>query len=206
MLKRLKIKIGRKIKLLKYNFSWLKIFSTLIGVVILTIAIWFGLNYDAIKKQIIPNATKEETAAATTHINDPNRLEAKSIGLVGRIIYPDTEEKLEKLLDNGINHMPESAVPGDNKNVVLTAHSSSLKAGPYQDIFSNINKLAIGDEISYFKDDVVYKYRVTEGKVISKTDLDFLNNLKNQNSLTLVTCWPIGTDLQRYVVVAKRVE
>jgi sortase A len=174
------------------------------ALVLFVVLAWIGLNFHALKEQFVPQA--ETTVNQTSVAPDPNRLEATTIGLVGRVLYPKTTAELNKSLDDGINHMPESSVPENNLGVFLTAHSSSLKPGPYRDIFSNINKLNIGDIIFLYRDGTPFKYTVSSKKIIAKEAVGELSAHRDLNQLVLITCWPIGTDLQRYIVVANREE
>jgi sortase A len=47
-----------------------------------------------------------------------------------------------------------------------------------------------------------YNYKVAETKIIKGGQVDYLSSNLNTNQLTLMTCWPPGTTLNRLVVIA----
>ena len=49
-----------------------------------------------------------------------------------------------------------------------------------------------------------FEYRVVEGKVVEKTALEYLKHT-DEETLTLMTCWPLGFENKRYIVRAKRI-
>jgi len=54
--------------------------------------------------------------------------------------------------------------------------------------------------IVYYKGEK-YEYRVIEGKVIEKTEVYYLERTPEE-TLHLMTCWPLGFNNQRYLVTA----
>ena len=60
-----------------------------------------------------------------------------------------------------------------------------------------------GDEIDIYYEGSKYRYTVTDKKIISSTDIDYLSSNLNTNQLTLMTCWPPGTTLKRLVIWQK---
>ena len=70
-----------------------------------------------------------------------------------------------------------------NGNVALASHNR----GSYAHYFKNINKLDIGDEITYQTKLGTRIYQVNEIEEISENDLSVLEDTKN-NTITLITC------------------
>jgi len=53
----------------------------------------------------------------------------------------------------------------------------------------------------------IYKYRVYESKVVESKEVEYLDyRLADKEVLILQTCWPLGTDWKRLLVLAKLVE
>jgi sortase A len=47
-----------------------------------------------------------------------------------------------------------------------------------------------------------YEYKVSEKRIVEPDDEWVFEDLSDSSSLTLSTCWPIGTDLSRLVIRA----
>lgn len=124
----------------------------------------------------------------------------------------ENEEDMLKDLENGINHYPKSASPGQNGNMVISGHSSNYiwAKGNYNHIFKNLDDLKAGDVIivkTIQKNGrvIIYSYKVNAKFVtLAYNEKIFANT--NEPTLTLSTCWPIGTNLKRLIVKAELVK
>ncbi|MBT3726804.1 sortase [bacterium] len=58
----------------------------------------------------------------------------------------------------------------------------------------------MGDEIIVYYNQEKYTYVIKEQNVIKPGDVSILKRDKNKKELTLMTCWPIGTTLNRLIV------
>jgi len=65
--------------------------------------------------------------------------------------------------------------------------------------------LAIGEKIILHLGDEQFTYEVSGQDVVASNEVDFVNNLKEENLLLLQTCWPPGTSWQRLFVRASPV-
>lgn len=106
---------------------------------------------------------------------------------------------------DNLSHFPGSALPGEVGNVFITGHSvlpEFTDTKNYRTIFSKLPDLEVGDVIDVNLNGQYYQYVVQYKKVVDPNDLSVLapisNNAKN---LTLMTCVPPGTSLQRMVVI-----
>jgi len=111
----------------------------------------------------------------------------------------------QKALTQGVAHAKGSGLPGFPGNVFIFAHSASnwYQANQYNAVFYLTNKLESGDQIIIYYENSKYVYTVTEKKIVAGTDINYLsNNNLNTKTLTLMTCWPPGTTLNRLVVMA----
>ena len=119
-------------------------------------------------------------------------------------IDPADEEKYDIALRDGVLLLPGKGEVGEPGNVVIYGHSSSDDIlGRYNTVFSKLNNLKNNDEIKIQKDGKNYIYFVTGKKIVAATDLSVLNQTTDE-TLTLITCWPIGTDKERLIVTAKQ--
>lgn len=99
----------------------------------------------------------------------------------------------------------EAAYPGEAGNVFLFGHSQ-IPGGDlshYKGVFNNLAQLENGDSITVFYQGKAYDYEVYEKRVVEKTALEYLAKTEEE-TLTLMTCWPLGLDVKRLIVRAKR--
>ena len=88
-------------------------------------------------------------------------------------------------------------------NIFIYGHSSSaIDSGPYSKIFVPLDKLQKNDEILVSYNNQEYNYQVVEKKIIDKNDVSVLKPTEKE-TLTLMTCWPIGTDQKRLIIRAE---
>ncbi len=97
--------------------------------------------------------------------------------------------------------------PGQVGNTVLSGHSSNdwLDQGSYKFIFARLDHLVAGDSIYVNYQSKRYTYTVTSSKVVAPTDVSSLVYQTNKPILTLITCTPLGTSLNRLLVTAQQV-
>jgi LPXTG-site transpeptidase (sortase) family protein len=110
-------------------------------------------------------------------------------------------------LNNLIGHFEYTAWLGETGNMVLGGHSTLENGAP--GIFSNLDELAIGDEITVTQGGITQTYQVTSSQYVGLTDLSVVYPTE-ADILTLMTCAGFnrasGEFEQRLVVVAQRVE
>lgn len=132
-------------------------------------------------------------------------LSIPSIGVSAPVVQgvdPANKEVYNEALQTGVAHMTGTALPGDNKgNIFIYGHSSASEASQYDKIFANLNGLQVDDAVFVNYKNKIYNYIVIDKKIVEKDDLSVLNQTKNE-TITLMTCWPVGTTDQRLVVTA----
>jgi sortase A len=99
------------------------------------------------------------------------------------------------------------AHPGEIGNTVIAGHSSNdlFDGGDYKFIFAQLEKLAVGDTIYANYKSTRYTYIITKKQVVGPDDVSKLVYKTSQPMLTLVTCTPLGTSLNRLLVTAKQI-
>jgi len=97
--------------------------------------------------------------------------------------------------------------PGQVGNTVLSGHSSNdvLDQGDYKFIFARLDHLVVGDTIFVNYQSIRYSYTVTKLQVVAPTDVSALVYPTTKPILTLITCTPLGTSLNRLLVTAEQV-
>lgn len=110
-----------------------------------------------------------------------------------------TDENLYR----GACHLSKTSFPigGVNSNTVIAAHRGLIR----NEMFKNIHKLEIGDEliITNLWEDL--KYKVCDIKIVNLSDISEVYIQENRDLVTLVTCHPYRINTHRYIVICERV-
>lgn len=108
-----------------------------------------------------------------------------------------------KELENGVIRYPGSAKPWEEGNSFIFGHSSNFPwmQWEYNDVFSLLDHVTYDDEVVVYYGQEKHTYKIRTKDVISPGDVSVLKDDGNDKSkLTLMTCWPIGTTLNRLVL------
>jgi len=100
-----------------------------------------------------------------------------------------------------------SSHPGQIGNTVIAGHSSNdlLDSGDYKFIFAQLDRLNTGDTIYANYQSKRYTYTVTKKEVVKPSEVSVLVYPTDKPILTLITCTPIGTSINRLLVTAEQV-
>lgn len=101
------------------------------------------------------------------------------------------------VLENNIGHFENTAMPGELGNFSIAGHRNTIN----NEVFRNIDKLQVGDEIKITTLTNIFQYKINEIFVTSPSDTDVLNQSLDEKTMTIVTCTNRGKD--RYIVKAK---
>lgn len=119
-------------------------------------------------------------------------------------VDPYDSQVYQRALTQGVAHAQGTAKPGQGSNIFIFSHSSAnfFEANRYNSVFYLLNKLETGDQIQVYFNDTLYTYTVSEKKLVSPTQVEYLNGSSETETLTLMTCWPPGTSAKRLIIVA----
>lgn len=120
------------------------------------------------------------------------RLQIPKINQDVPIVEGDGFEQLKK----GVGHNIFSANPGENGNVVLSAHNDI-----HGEIFRDLDQLEPGDKVIIFTEQQEYIYIVDQIKVVEPTRVDVMEPTENPTA-TLISCYPYLVDNKRIIVTA----
>jgi LPXTG-site transpeptidase (sortase) family protein len=167
---------------------------------------------------IAPFITPSRTVGATPLIisdDAPVGPEAKiiipKINVDAPVVYdvPTIEEhSIQEGLERGVVHYITTANPGEQGNAVIFGHSSNniLNKGNYKFVFVLLKNLDEGDVFYIQKDSKRYAYKVFEKKIVSPDNISVLNPVPGKTAtMTLITCDPPGTAINRLVIVAEQI-
>jgi sortase A len=124
-------------------------------------------------------------------------------------VTPDYDSQM-KAMENGVAYFGipgANSKPGQIGNTVLSGHSSNdvIDQGDYKFIFARLDHLAKGDTVYVNYQSKRYTYTVTNTEVVKPTDVSKLVYTTDKPVLTLITCTPLGTSLNRLLVTAEQV-
>jgi LPXTG-site transpeptidase (sortase) family protein len=157
---------------------------------------------------VLPTQTPMPTA---TPLPLPaTRLSIPAIGLNTSIVesYPIPQRDGSYIWDtpnNAVGHYDSSGNPGGGRNIVFNGHNNM--AG---EVFRDLNKLVPGDEIILLTDAGEFHYQVQQKVIIpyvgheAEADLQIgaMSAPQSSEMVTLISCWPYTTFINRIVVVA----
>ncbi len=132
----------------------------------------------------------------------------KNIPLIDVFHHQDEDyEKLEDTfmeeLKKGIVRYPWTAKPGETGNVFIFWHSSNYPwiQSEYNEVFALLDQLEAEDEIIIFYNQKKFVYRVTDKSIVKPGDVKTLRSRdQSKKEISLMTCWPIGTTIERIIV------
>lgn len=118
------------------------------------------------------------------------------------------KEKYLEALKYGVAQAAGSVRPGEVGNAYLFAHSALdfWNFGPYAMVFTLLNKLERGDRVVLFFRGQRYDYLVVNKEIVGGFNTEPLKRVYNEPMLTLQTCDPPGTPINRLIVTAKLVK
>lgn len=176
-------------------------FSIIIFIFILYPVAKVEINYSLNK----PKATINEIKPADTNFG----IVIPKIGANSKIIPhvdPYNSYIYQVALTKGVAQAKGTATPVEVGNMFLFSHSSAniLEAGRYNSIFYLLSKLEKKDEVYIYYKDKKYKYKVNDKKIIDAKDVSYLTMKTYKKVLTLMTCWPAGTNYKRLIIIAEQ--
>jgi LPXTG-site transpeptidase (sortase) family protein len=190
------------------------LFGLTMGLVVMAIMLFGFFN----ERFIAPFMTPSRTVTNTPIIIDPTNTASgpepliiiPKINVEIPVVYDVKtikEEDVQAGLERGVVHYVTTPNPGELGNSVIFGHSANniLNKGKYKFAFVLLRKLELGDTFYVQKDSKRYAYRVFEKKIVPPTDISVLNPTSKPATMTLITCDPPGTALNRLVVVGEQI-
>lgn len=126
----------------------------------------------------------------------PTRLVIPAINVDVPVVAGDGWEQLKK----GAGHHIGSANPGERGNCIISGHNDI-----FGEIFRDLEKLELEDEIIVYAGVQPFRYRVKAKRIVDPDDVSVMYPTSTP-VLTLITCYPYLVDTHRLVVIAELVE
>jgi sortase A len=121
------------------------------------------------------------------------RIQIPSINVDAPIVQGDGWEQLKK----GVGQYVGSPDPGQDGNVVLSAHNDV-----YGELFRYLDRLVPGDQIIVYTQQRQYVYVVDRTVLVKPTAVEVMAS-SGSPTVTLISCYPYLVDTQRIVVFAR---
>jgi sortase A len=113
-------------------------------------------------------------------------------------------------LKNGLAHFKGTPLPGDGGNSFIYGHSAvesffSRHQDDPETIFSKLENAELSDTIEITKDGFTYRYNVIKQTIIEPDEFDVISGKPGKETVTLMTCWPLGVGSKRLIVIGERI-
>ena len=132
-------------------------------------------------------------------------------GIMGYIEIPNIDLSLpiyhgtdEAVLQVAVGHLDWTSLPvgGESTHCVLSGH----RGLPSAKLFTNLDKLVVGDTFVIRILDEVLTYEVTKILIVEPTETEELTIREGEDLCTLVTCTPYGINTHRLLVCGRRTD
>ena len=133
------------------------------------------------------------------------------IGMMGYISIPKIKVEIpiyhgtsDIVLNSKVGHLEGSSLPvgGTSTHSVLSAH----RGLPTAKLFSDLNKLEVGDTFVITVLDRKLTYQVDKITIVKPNDITDLKIVEGEDYVTLLTCTPYGINSHRLLVRGTRIE
>ncbi|MFZ0981236.1 MAG: class D sortase [Candidatus Acidiferrales bacterium] len=152
-------------------------------------------TYQAVEQSKFESVNQNEGPHPVIEGGTIGELEIPRLGLKVTFVQGDTP----KILQRAVGHIPETALPGERGNVVLTGHRDTF--------FRSLRNIRPGDAITLRTFDGDFQYQVEFTTVVPPSDIQVLEP-SGENTLTLVTCFPfyyVGPAPNRFITRALQI-
>jgi len=155
---------------------------------------------------------KKQAIISLKPVNTDFAIVIEKIGVNAPIVHNVpvwNKDSYMEALKKGVAHASFSDYPDEiSSNVYLFAHSSLniFEHGKYATVFNLLRKVEKYDRIHIFYDNKIYIYEVVTKEIVRGWDTHPLKRHTIEPLLTIQTCDPPGTTLNRLVVTSRLVK
>jgi len=157
----------------------------------------FNLTYPLVEYKKIPNYNE------LFNIDNTGMMGYISIDKI-KVKLPIYHTTSSSVLNTSVGHLEGTSLPigGKSTHSVLSAH----RGLPSATLFTNLNKLEIGDIFVITILDRKLTYQVDNIVIVEPNDIENLEIIENEDYVTLITCTPYGLNTHRLLVRGTRIE
>jgi sortase A len=181
--------------------------ASAVAIIILILLYFFSLCVKpASTKQALSTIKNNKISISTSKISKFELIITKlgiSVPIIPNVDGSDKDGYFKALI-NGVAHYRGTSLPGNGSNTFIFGHSSSPEEmnGNFDKVFSKLNDLVLGDEIIINFNEKVFTYSVFDKKTVKPGNISVLNPT-DKEQITLMTCWPIGNNTERLIILAR---
>lgn len=174
------------------------------------------INFDELKEKAI-NYNKELNKLKEPLFNYDNLnnyydlLNINKDGMMGYLTIDKIKVELpiyhgtsNEVLNSSVGHLEGTSLPigGPSTHSVLSAH----RGLPSAKLFTNLDKLEIGDTFKITILDEVLNYQIDKIMIVKPNNRNNIKIEENKDYVTLLTCTPYGINTHRLLVRGTRIE
>jgi sortase A len=209
-------KVQHSAKKIRGSKHFVPIVAALVVVLIFVFLQYNRIFIATVSAYVSPGAISEQNIvidpSGDTSVSQDPRLVIPKINVDVPVIY-DVGNDYDSQMAAMAKGVADFAIPGASSrpgqvgNTVLSGHSSNdlFDTGDYKFIFAQLEKMSAGDTVYVNYQGKRYTYVVTKTEVVKPTDVSKLVYPTSKPILTLITCTPLGTSLNRLLVTAEQV-
>jgi len=120
------------------------------------------------------------------------------------------ERQMQVGLLYGVVSYPHAVAPGAQGTIVIAGHSSPpndrARESRFGSIFAVLPDIEEGAQIIMRTQTATATYVVIDTQIVPSGDTTILLGQQEESLLKLITCYPVGSTKERFVVIAKKVE
>lgn len=163
----------------------------------------YNISLKNSRQELITGEPVSEAYKSVLNIDENSMMGYIAIDKIGVQIgvYHGTSDTV---LSNGIGHLEGSSLPlgGQGTHCVLTGH----RGVPSSELFTNLDKLDVGDTFTLSVLDEVLTYEVDKISIVAPDDDSMLSIDETEDYVTLLTCTPYAVNTHRLLVRGTRIE
>ena len=138
-------------------------------------------------------------------------LDVSGTGMMGYITITKIGQELpvyhgtsDVVLSNAAGHFQGSSLPvgGENTHSVISAH----RGLPTAVLFTNLDRMEIGDTFSFTILDRTITYEVDQIRIVEPNDTSLIEIVEGKDYCTLLTCTPYGINTHRLLVRGHQID
>jgi len=174
------------------------------------------IDFDKVKNDAIEynkklSKLKEPLLTYDTLKNYKKLLNINNDGMMGYLTIDKIKVELpiyhtvsETVLNSSVGHLEGTSLPigGKGTHSVLSAH----RGLPSAKLFTELDKLEIGDTFKITILDETHVYKVDKISIVKPNDRNELKINKDNDYITLLTCTPYGINTHRLLVRGERIQ
>lgn len=121
-----------------------------------------------------------------------------------KVTLPISHGTSDEVLEKGVGHVEWSSLPvgGKSTHCVLSSH----RGLPSAKLFTDLDKLELGDTFMLCILDEVLTYKVDQILIVKPEETEALSITEGEDYCTLVTCTPYGINTHRLLVRGHRID